>query len=157
MRNRRSGGRIQNATADNQRRNLKSVRFASRSLPAQEGFTLLEIMVAISIIAIVLVSIYRMHAQTLSMNYAAKFYATAPMLAQKKMAEINLENQQDIIEDSGDFGDEFPGYRWKRTIDDVESSTLGEPANRLMKIDILVSLNNDEYTYGLIRYRYFQN
>ncbi len=36
------------------------------------GFTLLEVMVALSIIAIVLVSVYKMQAQTISMNLAGK-------------------------------------------------------------------------------------
>lgn len=140
-----------------QRQTIKPVQLKSRDLPSIEGFTLLEIMVAISIIAIVLVSVYRMHAQTLSMNYAAKFYATAPMLAQKKMAEINLKSRQDIVEDAGDFGDEFSGYHWEVSIDDVESDTLGNAADRMMKIDVHVSLNDDEFTYDLKRYRYFQD
>jgi prepilin-type N-terminal cleavage/methylation domain-containing protein len=46
------------------------------------GFTLLEVMVAMAIMAIVLVSVYRMHSQTLTMNMAARFYTQAPMVAQ---------------------------------------------------------------------------
>ena len=65
-------------------------------------------MAAISIIAIVLVAVYRLHAQTLSMNYSARFYVTAPMLAQKKMVEIESGGQEDMLDDSGDFGEEFP-------------------------------------------------
>ena len=85
---------------------------AAQSLQPQKGFTLLEVMVALSIIAIVLVSVYKMHAQTVSMNNEVRFYATAPMLAQIKIAEIESENLKDIGDDSGDFGDEFPDYRW---------------------------------------------
>jgi general secretion pathway protein I len=123
----------------------------------KKGFTLLEVMVALSIIAIVLVSVYRMHAQTVSMNNEVRFYATAPMLAQIKMAEIESESLEDIGDDSGDYGDEFPDYRWSIVIDDVESTALGNIAKDLKKIDLLISFNNDEFTYNLRAYKYFKD
>ena len=52
------------------------------------GFTLLEVMVAMAIMAIVLVSVYRMHSQTLTMNSASRFYTLAPLLAQSKLAQL---------------------------------------------------------------------
>jgi len=123
----------------------------------KKGFTLLEVMVALSIIAIVLVSVYRMHAQTVSMNNEVRFYVTAPMLAQIKMAEIKSESLEDIGDDSGDYGDEFPDYRWNIVIDDVESTALGNIARDLKKIDLLISFNNDEFTYNLRAYKYFKD
>jgi len=123
----------------------------------KRGFTLLEVMVALSIIAIVLVSVYRMHAQTVSMNNEVRFYVTAPMLAQIKMAEIKSESLEDIGDDSGDYGDEFPDYRWNMVIDDVESTALGNIARDLKKIDLLISFNNDEFTYNLRAYKYFKD
>lgn len=123
----------------------------------KKGFTLLEVMVALSIIAIVLVSVYRMHAQTVSMNNEVRFYVTAPMLAQIKMAEIKSESLEDIGDDSGDYGDEFPDYRWNIVIDDVESTALGNIAKNLKKIDLLISFNNDEFTYNLRAYKYFKD
>jgi len=126
----------------------------TRNLQSDFGFTLLEVMVAVSIIAIVLVSIYKMHAQTISMNYEARFYAHAPLLAQFKMAEQEIKSLEDLTGDSGNFGDDFPGYRWNVAIDDVESEALGDTAKDLKKIDVTVFLNNDEFTYSLRTYRY---
>lgn len=123
----------------------------------KKGFTLLEVMVALSIIAIVLVSVYRLHAQTVSMNNEVRFYVTAPMLAQIKMAETESESLEDIGDDSGDYGDEFPDYRWNIVIDDVESTALGNSAKNLKKIDLLISFNNDEFTYNLRAYKYFKD
>jgi general secretion pathway protein I len=127
-----------------------------RSQP-QRGFTLLEIMAALSILAIVLVSVYRMHAQTVSMNSEVRFYATAPMLAQLKMAEVESENPEDMGDDSGDFGDEFPNYRWNIVIDDVESTALGNISKNLKKIDLLISFNNNEFTYSLRNYKFLKD
>jgi len=130
---------------------------AVHSMKTQKGFTLLEVMVALSIIAIVLVSVYRMHAQTVSMNNEVRFYATAPMLAQIKMAEIESESLKDIGDDSGDFGDEFPDYRWNIAIDDVESTALENIAKNLKKIDLHISSNNDEFIYNLRAYKYLKD
>lgn len=148
---------MKNILTGNQRQALRGAQPETRNPQSKAGFTLLEIMVAISIIAIVLVTVYRMHAQTLSMNYSARFYAIAPMLAQKKMVEIESEGQEDLADDSGDFGDEFPGYRWRVAIEDVESKALGGVAENLKKIDILVTLNNDEFTYSIRTYKFLQD
>jgi general secretion pathway protein I len=121
------------------------------------GFTLLEIMVALSIIAIVLVSVYKMQAQTISMNYEARFYATAPLLAQLKIAEVEIENPGKQTDDSGDFGDEFPGYRWNVVINDIESEPLGNIAENLKQINVNISFNTDEFTYSLRTYRFMQD
>ena len=130
---------------------------ADHSLQPQRGFTLLEIMAALSILAIVLVSVYKLHAQTVAMNNEVRFYATAPMLAQLKMAEVESESPEDWGDDSGDFGDEFPNYRWNIVIDDVESTALGNIAQDLKKIDLLISFNNNEFTYSLRNYKFLKD
>jgi general secretion pathway protein I len=128
-----------------------------RTTTSQHGFTLIEIMAAISIIAIVLVSVYKLHAQSVAMTSEVKFYATAPMLAQKKMAELESKSRKDISDESGDFGDQFPNYSFNIVINDVESKELGNVADNLKRIDITVSFNKDEYTYDLRDYKLFQD
>ncbi len=148
---------MKDAVNYHQRKAMTVYQTADQSPQPQRGFTLLEIMVALSILAIVLVSVYRMHAQTVSMNNEVRFYATAPMLAQLKMAEVESENPEDIRDDSGDFGDEFPNYRWNIIIDDVESTALGNIAKDLKKIDLLISFNNNEFTYSLRNYKFLKD
>lgn len=123
----------------------------TRKIPA--GFTLLEVMVAMAIMAIVLVSVYRMHSQTLSMSAASRFYTQAPMLAQSKLAQLEASSSEIISGDSGDFGEKFPGYTWNVSVEDVNIEALGEASNDLKQIDLIVSLNNDEYTYSVRMYR----
>lgn len=116
------------------------------------GFTLLEVMVAMAIMAIVLVSVYRMQSQTLTMNAAARFYTQAPMLAQSKLAQMEIASSGSISGDSGDFGDKFPGYIWSISTDEVTSEVLGEIAADLRRIDMKVSFNDDEYVYNVRTY-----
>ena len=120
------------------------------------GFTLLEVMVAMAIMAIVLVSVYRMHSQTLTMNTAARFYTQAPLLAQGKLAQLETASSGLIAGDSGDFGDKFPGYTWSIATDEVSSETLGEIAADLKRIDMTVSFNSDEYVYNIRTYRFMR-
>lgn len=116
------------------------------------GFTLLEVIVSISILAVVLPAIYRLHFQTISTNQVARFHVIAPLLAQKRMALIERTSFADATNESGDFGDNFPGFTWSVSINDVESEILGNVANDLKKIDVTVSFN-DELTYSIRTYR----
>jgi general secretion pathway protein I len=111
-------------------------------------------MVALAVMSIVLVSVYRMHSQSLTMNTAVRFYTQAPMLAQSKMAEIEALSAGVFPEDSGDFGEQFPGYAWKASIADVTSEILGEVAEDLKRVDITVSLNENQFVYTLRSYRF---
>jgi len=115
------------------------------------GFTLLEVMVAMAIMAIVLVSVYRMHAQTLAMNTANRFYTQAPMLAQGKLAQLATGSSEIIAGDSGDLGEKFPGYSWSVAVEEVSSEALGEVADDLKRIDLTVSYN--EYVYSVRTHR----
>ena len=126
----------------------------SKVLGFSFGFTLLEVMVALAVMSIVLVSVYRMHSQSLAMNTAARFYTQAPMLAQSKMAELEALSSSAFPEDSGDFGEEFPGYSWQASTADINSEILGEVAEDLKRIDIKVSLNEDQFVYNLRTYRF---
>ncbi len=128
----------------------------TKTYRSSTGFTLLEIMVAISIIAIVLVSIYKMHAQTISMNFISRFQTIAPLLAKKILTEIESKPVDDLVDDSGDFGKNFSGYKWQVSVKEVESEALGEIAKDLKQIEVIVSLNEDEDVYNIRLYKFFR-
>ena len=96
----------------------------------------------------------RMHSQSLTMNTAARFYTLAPMLAQGKMAEQEVLSSGAFTGDSGDFGEQFPGYSWTASTADVSSEILGEVAEDLKRVDIMVMYNNDQFSYNLRTYRF---
>lgn len=117
------------------------------------GFTLLEIMVAISIIAIVLIAVFKMHSQTINLNLATRFYSTAPLLAQNKIAELETTSLNDQMAESGNFGDDFPNYSWSVSMDNIESEILGAVSESLKKIEVTISYNNDELIYSFRTYK----
>jgi general secretion pathway protein I len=104
------------------------------------GFTLLEVMVAMAIISIVLTAVYKMHGQTLIMSETARFYTLAPMLAQSKMAEFDIKPTKDQDNDSGNFGYEYPGYRWEIAVEETKipitsSADRKKPGKKATKSD----------------------
>jgi len=124
---------------------------------SRNGFTLIEILAAVSLIAIVLVAVHKMHSHTITISNSAKFYTTAPLLAQRKMAELEMKPLDELTDDSGDFGDDFAGYGWSTIIDEVESEFLENTAKDLKKIDVSVDLNNGEFVYDIRAYKFIVN
>lgn len=117
------------------------------------GFTFLEIMVALFIISMVLIAVYRLYSQTLSMNQLLRFNTQASLLAQKKLSELTLMSDEDLVDGSGDFDEAFAGYTWEVSIEQVESEILGDVAEDFKRFDIKVSFNQDEMAYHLRTYR----
>ena len=108
-----------------------------------------------AIIAIALTAVLGSQSQSLSLASEVKFSTTAALLAQSKMAEIEAEKPGDLTSDSGDFGEDYPGYRWDKSVNDV---TFDEPegvSDHLEQIDLTVSWeDNDQYVYRLRLYRF---
>ncbi len=119
------------------------------------GFTLLEVMIAIAIMATALVAVLASQSQSLSLASEAKFNTTAALLAQSKIAEIEAASPEDVVSDSGDFGEDFPNYRWELTVSDLGFSGLEEVLDYLKQIDLVVSWGeNKQYKYRLRLYRF---
>ena len=119
------------------------------------GFTLLEMMIAVSIVAIVLTAVYRLHSQTLLMNSDARFQTLAPLLAQRKLADLDVIGLSELEESSGDFGEEFAGYGYYVTITDVESELFEKVSNNFKRIDVTIRYQDSDLLYNLRTYRYF--
>jgi len=89
------------------------------------GFTLLEVMIAMAIMAIALVAVYQSQSQSVSMASDSRFLTTASLLAQSRMAEIDTDTRKAIAATTnGDFGEAFPDYRWQMEVGNVEEIQL---------------------------------
>ena len=113
------------------------------------GFTLLEVMIALTIIALAVTAILGSQAQSLSLASEAKFGTTGALLAQKKLVETLMENRFDLPSDSGDFGEEFPDYFWEIATEDYSPEEIKVPKG-LKKITVTVRWGeNHFFTYSL--------
>jgi general secretion pathway protein I len=124
-------------------------------LKGETGFTFLEVMIAFSIMALVLVGIFQLQSQNIALGVRTRFNAIAPMLAVQKTTEIVSDSDNITFSDSGDFGDEYPGYSWHSEVSDVVSDYLDETAKRLKKIDIHVEAEDQGGSYLLCTYFFF--
>ena len=120
------------------------------------GFTLLEVMVAIALIAIALTAVLGSQSQSVSLAGEARFTTTATLLAQSKMAEIELQDPGDLTADSGDFDEDFPGYTWNLSVSNVMFDRPENVSDHLKQVDLTISWGEEElFRYGLRVYLFF--
>jgi len=86
------------------------------------SYTLLEVMIAMAVLTIVMVSVFRLQGQSINMLNSVRFYTKAPLLARFAMSrfEEELELDPDIESDSGDF-ENSPGFSYEITTEELDS------------------------------------
>jgi general secretion pathway protein I len=119
----------------------------------RSGFTFIEVLMAVSILAVLLVGVHKLQSQLVDVNMAARFLTQAPLLAQNRLAELERNHFKDVEKNSGDFGPAFPGYSWSLVIETIDSDILKKAASPMKKIEVSILLNKGERTYRLRAYR----
>lgn len=118
------------------------VRFELKVKFTNTGFTLLETLVAMMILAICLVTIMELLSGGLRTGKVSSDYTTAVFHAKAKMEEILLSKQLISGVWEGKYED---GYFWKVRIDDVTPSEPNQtPTNKLFIVRVLVSWNEGD-------------
>ena len=83
----------------------------------EQGFTLLEVLVAISILAIGMVVLLEGHAASIRISDSARRMTVASALARDMMTDFELRGFPSLITDKGDFEElypgMYPGYTWE--------------------------------------------
>lgn len=130
-------------------RRASRFRLPRRVNARRGGFTLLEVMIAMAILAITLVTVYQSQSQSISMVSSSRFLTTASLLAQARMAEIDAADPRGLVSASGDFGEEFSGYAWQVEVGEVKEIPL------LKRIVLTVTNGRmtTRNTYRLILYK----
>lgn len=118
----------------------------SQTASSHNGFTLLEVMIAVAIIAMTFVSMLASQSQSLSIAAISRFETTAALLAQQKMTELQLEEFDELSSDSGSFDDEFADYSWQTQVKELnEDDTAIEDIEGMLKlVSLQVSRGADD-------------
>lgn len=114
----------------------------------------MEVLVALAVLAIALTSIYKLQARTILMSSKARFLTIAPELAQSKLAEIECQKFDDISDGEGVFGEEYPGYTWRLSVEEIPTELITEKNYHLVRINVRVA-RDDEDDYQLHAYRFY--
>lgn len=108
--------------------------------PQLKGFTLLEVMVAVSIMAMVLVTLLGLKNRTMQHVAMADRITTATMLAKRVMTETLLTKPTKPEEGTGEFSeDEYKEYTWKKNI-----APFPEPLVQIMEVHVAVLWKDGE-------------
>ena len=109
----------------------------------KKGFTLIEIMVSLAVLAIVLTTIFKLQSSTIALAEAGHFKSSAPMLARQQLAEL-AQNNFEPEQFEGKFEKEFTGYSWACEIQtgadqgNWEAVLSGKQPEQLKKICLTV-------------------
>ncbi|MEF9425788.1 MAG: type II secretion system minor pseudopilin GspI [Candidatus Mariimomonas ferrooxydans] len=104
----------------------------------KKGFTLIEVIVAIAILAISLVAVMQLFAGGLRAGNMSHNYTLAIVHAKDKMEELSF----DLVKDSGEFED---GFKWESDVQPYEALydelnlRLEDSGLNLFKIKVKVS------------------
>lgn len=118
------------------------------------GFTLLEVLIALALVAIGLVTLFGSQSRSLSRATEAKFNTIAPLLASAKLAEVE-GGQISMAGDDGDFGDDYPGYTWRLDVEDAHFAErkVAQPlSRRFQRISLSVAQSETRFLYTLTAY-----
>jgi type II secretion system protein I len=99
------------------------------------GFTLIEVLVAMSIMAVGLFAVFKLQAQNLELQSEAYFMTMAGQLAKVRMAEI--EAKPETGHSSGDFQNLQPGFLYEEDVSRVSS------IRDLLKIRVVITEETD--------------
>jgi general secretion pathway protein I len=118
-----------------------------QKIPSQFGFTLLEVMVAVAIIAMTFVSLLGSQSQSISIAEISRFETNAAMLAQKKLTELQLEGFDELSNSSGVFEDEFADYFWEAEVNEIAEDETGIAGTEgmLKLVTLTVRRGEDEH------------
>jgi general secretion pathway protein I len=118
----------------------------------QSGFTFLEVMIAVAVIAIALVTLIGSQSQSVSIATLSRQNVTASFLAQQKLAELESTPFDELYSGDGDFDGDFSLYRWKAEVNILSAEDTGiEGADDMLKtIDLSIFAGeNDQPIYGV--------
>ena len=101
--------------------NTSASRFSRAEVATGSGFTLLEVMIALAVVAIAMMALLGLHHQSLQSVIHSQDSTKAALLAQDLMSQAELQRFPEVGNRSGDFESLYPGrfkgFRWQQIVE----------------------------------------
>lgn len=109
------------------------------------GFTLLEVLVALSILSLALVVLLGLRNRDIDLVSTAREVTIATALAKMKMVEAQVEGFPELGEISGEFEEGYSGFHWRKVI-------APTPFDYVREVRISVQGQDDQIEVELVNY-----
>jgi len=120
----------------------------------KDGFTLLEVMVALAILGTVLVSVLTLHSQTLEIAATTRADHTAAQMAQEILYAQIEAGLDETFFPSGEFEEKYPGFKWEANREELSLEGEDENTIQFVRLDIRVANPDVSSSYALRGYYY---
>ena len=123
---------------------IRSSFLLPRSSVSARAFTFVELLAAMVFMAIVIPAAIQGLIIANRAGVVAAHKREAAQLADRLLTEIVVTDEWQTTQRTGDFGDEWPGYRW--VVDDV---AWEEDSMRLLTVEVFFEAQGQEYSVRL--------
>ena len=120
------------------------------------GFTFLEVMISLSLMALLFSVLFKMQTQTVELATSTQFNIVAPALAQQLLTDME-HDLSNWMQPQGDFSPNFPGIHWASEVTESNIEGLDDISdtlkNRLKKIQVTITDQSRGHVYSLTTWR----
>ena len=117
----------------------------------QRGFLLLEVIVAVSLIAVGLFVLLEGLGRCLAAARSVQNYSLVETLLANKSYEFRVERAQDFLDQDGKF-DDYPGFEWDRRFDGTDAEGLWKQT-----ITVYWTERSKRVSDSVVEFRYLPN
>lgn len=90
------------------------------------GFTLLEVMISVGILALVLVALLGLRNRAIGLNDYARNLTIATILAKEKIERLELEGPLQFGEIAGNFEGDYSPFQWRQRVSPTSYADVKE-------------------------------
>lgn len=96
------------------------------------GFTLMEVMIALAILSVALVVLFSQQATSLARGVESRVVTRATLLAQERMAEVLSQEDISEGEEEGEVADITPPLKWRQVVEEA-------PVEGMLRVTVIVA------------------